>query len=568
MRTIAMNLWSGWIKVQEVNPKIRSLFVSLSIFFKFCLLAVAVFLFGGNENANPTVGNSTVEFYSSEFRQNLTDKLSDSYKGENDSTTKDLLNKFYGQRQFLPAWTINFKTNESCDDLMMLIKSSQSFGFYPSMYSAEKLDELNSKLSTSLSENERLIIKSDLEKLATESAFRFMLNCSVGLNSAIEDSSVNLFRSKLPDYLNSIISSNDVKEGILKLQPKSEQYKLLQAGLVRFIKNISLTSVEYSVENFKMTEGLANKILVEQGYLDKSFINDSAAIIAAIKDYQLHNSLNVTGIADENTYRKLGRSTDYIFSQIALNLDRLRKDELKTTNYVLVNIPEFKLVYVNEYGNKSNFNVVVGKSDSPTPILESEIELIITNPHWTVPNSIAMNEIIPKIKTDSTYLLKHGYKIVDKDARAVEISNSEIQSIDERNFRYYIRQDNGEKNALGTLKFLFPNEYSVYLHDTPSKQYFKKDIRAYSHGCVRVENPEKLAEIIVSDHCVNKDDISISGLLRSKKQRTIRIDQPVPLYIKYYTCTADSLGGIYFYPDIYSIDEEAIDQLFASNYQE
>jgi murein L,D-transpeptidase YcbB/YkuD len=317
-----------------------------------------------------------------------------------------------------------------------------------------------------------------------------------------------------------------------------------------------------------MTKGLMESILIEQGFLDNAFINDSTAVKTALKNYQILNSLEPTGVGDINTFIKLGRSTNEIFNQIALNLDRLRKDELETENYILVNIPEFTLYYISEDGSINNFNVVVGKDISPTPILTSKIELIVTNPHWTVPNSIALNEIIPKIRTDSTYLAKHGYKVVDKDANAIDESVMDWQNMNQQNFRYYIRQEIGEKNALGAIKFLFPNEHSVYLHDTPSKQYFKKDIRAFSHGCVRVENPEKLAQMIISEHCFNQENFSIENILSSKKQRAIKIDEPVPIYIKYYTCTADSNGNIYFHPDIYSYDNEAIQQLFASNYPE
>lgn len=568
MRTFALSFMSGWMKVHDLNPKFRSFLNTLAVIFKICFLAITIFLFGGNENANPTVGNSTVEFYSSEFRQRISSEVVVINNGRNNTLIDSLVNRFFSSRQYMPAWTRNFKTAETYNDLISMLESATSFGFYPSMYSVDELNKLSKDLSVLTSEENKLNARIELEKIATASAFKLMVNLSAGLSADNENPTYVTLINNLPDYLNFIINSNEVKEGVLKLQPQSEQYQMLQAALVKFVQNVTLSSVEYSVENFTMSKGLTEKILVEQGYLDKAFMNDTVAIKSALQSYQVHNSLKSTGAADETTLKMLGRSTTKIFEQIAINLDRLRKDELKTNNYILVNIPEFVLRYVNESGSINRFNVVVGKNDSPTPLLESKIEQIVTNPHWTVPNSIAFNEILPKVKTDSGYLAKHGYKIVDKDAKAIDESSMDWHNMNQRNFKYYIRQDNGEKNALGTLKFLFPNEYSVYLHDTPSKQYFKKDIRNYSHGCVRVENPEKLAEIIVTDHCSNGREISIRGLLRTKKQHAIRIDEPVQIYIKYYTCTADSNGGIYFHPDVYSYDNEAIEQLFASNYQE
>jgi L,D-transpeptidase YcbB len=563
-----MNLGSGWMKWHKVNPKIRSLIFTLTVVLKFCLLTITIFLFGGNENANPTVGNSTVEFYSSEFRQQIYYDVTVNKNNYNNYSTESLVNKFYDQRKYMPAWTLNFKANQAYKDLIRLLETSKSYGLFESLYPIDKLKKIEGEMMNHSSEDIKLKARLQFERLATASAFDFMMNLSIGLNYDKANASFISLYDKLPGYLNYIIRTGNVRDRILKIQPQSEQYIMLQAALVKFIQNVNLNSFVYLAEDFQRTKGLAEKILVEQGYLDQSFINDSIAVEVALKNYQILNSLEPTGLADEKTYERLGRSTKDIFKQIALNLDRLRKDALASENYILVNIPEFNLSYVDADGLKNNFNVVVGKNNSPTPILESKIEHIIANPNWTVPNSIALNEILPKIQTDSTYLSKHGYKIVDKDAKAIDDSNLDWNKMNKKNFKYYFRQDMGEKNALGKMKFLFPNEYSVYLHDTPSKEYFKKQVRAFSHGCVRVENPDKLAQLIISAHCLNSDAISMESLIKSKQQQVIKIDKPVSIFIKYYTCTADSNGNISFYPDIYSYDGEAIQQLFANNYQE
>lgn len=562
MRTFMISSGCVLMRAKEINPKISNIKVAFLMALKFCLLAIAIFLFGGNENANPRVGNSSIEFYSSSMRQSLYSELSDNLKNDTSDNNMILVNKFYVQRQHMPAWTINFRTNEAYSDLINLIESSGSYGLFSSMFSHDELIRFKNEMETLKNEDSKLKARIKLEMLASESAFEFMTNISAGIIDSDLDSAFTALTSKYPIYLNYSINSNKVRENIIKLQPQSEQYIFLQTALVKFIKNVELNELEYSIDNFINISGLTQKVLIDKGYLDKKFMNDSIALVTAIINYQKFNSLEPTGIADDKTLNVLGRSTNELFKQIALNLDRLRKDELKKENYILVNIPEFALYYFDEEGIKNEFNIVVGKENSPTPILTSRVEHIITNPHWTVPNSIVANEIIPKLQTDSTYLLRHGFKVVDKDAKPIDEATLDLKNIDSKSFQYYFRQDIGEKNSLGLVKFLFPNKHSVYLHDTPSKQYFRKNIRAFSHGCIRVENPEKLAQMLIKSHSAKKDLI-FENLIKSKKQIAIKMEDPVPIYIKYYTCTADSNANIYFHHDIYSYDTEAIQQIFA-----
>jgi murein L,D-transpeptidase YcbB/YkuD len=323
--------------------------------------------------------------------------------------------------------------------------------------------------------------------------------------------------------------------------------------------------MSYSVQEFKENNNLVIDRLCRQGFLDRSFINDSAAVQSALENFQQSHNIEQTGELNKQTLIALTLSTRDKFNKIALNLDRLRKDELSNENCVLVNIPEFRLHYYNPAGVPQSFNVVVGRTYTPTPLLTSKIERIVANPYWTVPKSITFNEFIPKIKKDSLYLQKHGYSVIDKFENPVDASQIDWNNVKRGEFDYWIRQPNNGRNALGVVKFLFPNKYSVYLHDTQSKRLFKRKVRAYSHGCVRVQNPEDLAQCILKDYYTSKSgkEINFKNIVKKKDRRELRLNESLPVYIRYYTCTADTLGNINYHPDIYKKDDASLEEIMA-----
>ena len=332
---------------------------------------------------------------------------------------------------------------------------------------------------------------------------------------------------------------------------------------MKFLTSTVLYKDDYTIKQLKGNENLVTQILLKQGYLIPDFANDSAALISAIRNFQRTNALRPTGEINRPTIKALTISTSKKFYQIAMNLDRIRKDVLKKSRYIFVNIPEFKLHYYDEEGNRSDFPVVVGKTETPTPLVSSQVEHIIANPFWTVPRSITMNEILPRLKHDTTYLERNGFMVIDNFENQIDVSSFNWKTLNADDFKYWFRQKNSRKNALGVIKFLFPNDYSVYLHDTPSKSYFEKEFRAYSHGCIRVKNPEKLAEKILKDD-QQTSEINLKKMISDKEHKDISLENPLPIFIRYNTCSADSAGNVYFYPDIYAEDDAAIQQFVAN----
>jgi murein L,D-transpeptidase YcbB/YkuD len=220
---------------------------------------------------------------------------------------------------------------------------------------------------------------------------------------------------------------------------------------------------------------------------------------------------------------------------------------------VIVNIPEFTArVYDNAFRPVITMRAIVGQPKTPTPVFSGTIHHLIFAPYWNVPASILHNEILPDIRKDRAYLKKNEFEVQDQRGNVVstgEVTDEILAGL--RADRYKIRQVPGKKNALGRVKFMFPNEENVYLHDTSSRSLFQKTDRALSHGCIRIEKPQELAEwLLRNDPAWPKQ--RIAEALKETAPLQVNLKQTVPIYIVYHTATANDAGEVTFYKDIYN----------------
>ncbi|MGB0840568.1 MAG: L,D-transpeptidase family protein, partial [Chitinophagales bacterium] len=247
--------------------------------------------------------------------------------------------------------------------------------------------------------------------------------------------------------------------------------------------------------------------------------------------------------------------------QIKMNMERWRwLPQSLGSRYVLVNIPAYWL-YVYEPNEVIGLEkkVMVGKTYHKTPVFNDLMQYIEFNPYWTVPYSIASREILPKLKRNPGYLAAKDMRLF-QGSKSVNPYNVDWSSVYRSNFKYKIRQNPGPKNALGTMKFMFPNLYNVYVHDTPSKSLFVESQRAYSHGCVRLEKPIEFAEYLLKDnknYTLNK----IEKVLDKGKNKRVNLEEALPIYILYFTVWADEEGNPRFMHDIYGKDAEVLQML-------
>ena len=241
------------------------------------------------------------------------------------------------------------------------------------------------------------------------------------------------------------------------------------------------------------------------------------------------------------------------FEQAAVNLERWRWEPLVDSSYVLINVPAYELLVVARDSIVRRHRVVVGAPSTTTPTLSSRLTHLTLAPDWHVPRSIATKEMLPRIKKDASYLARYNYALYDNRGQLVNPAAVNWAKVTARNFAYTIRQSAGCDNSLGNVVFRFANPYSVYVHDTPLRQYFAQPYRALSHGCVRLQNPLQLAAYLLRREGNTAQLPSDEACARQPRPRDLRLHRPIALYIRYATCTAEN-GRLRFLPDIYDRD--------------
>ncbi|QKG55263.1 L,D-transpeptidase family protein [Hymenobacter sp. BRD128] len=246
----------------------------------------------------------------------------------------------------------------------------------------------------------------------------------------------------------------------------------------------------------------------------------------------------------------------------ALNLERWRWEMVtQSADYLLINIPAYELHVVARDSVLRRYRVVVGKPTTPTPTLSSAIRYFTLAPDWHVPHSIAVREMLPRLQKDPGYLARHNYALYDERGELLDPAHINWAHVTARQFPYTIRQATCCDNALGNIVFRFNNPYSVYLHDTPQRQLFAQPMRALSHGCIRLEHPLALAAYLLRRAGQPVNLPSDDACARQPSPRDVRLTQPLALYVRYATCTAEN-GHLRFFADVYQRDEAVRQALF------
>ena len=358
-------------------------------------------------------------------------------------------------------------------------------------------------------------------------------------------------------------ASGDMSTAVLAAQPDFYEYHRLQKGLTAFLENYTLNTDTIYVSNPKSDSAKVNRqareALLANGFLADSLKDDNTAYVEALKTYQTFCGLEADGKVGKNSRRALMVNNHTRYLRAVASLQRLRWESDSSDDYVLVNIPEYKMKVVEENAPQHEFRVVVGSKWTPTPTLTSRMTHFVMNPNWYVPYSISTREIMPKAQADSSYLARNGYKVYE-GRTLVGTDNIDWSKV--RAGTYKVRQSSGRGNALGKVKFLFHNDHSVYLHDTNQKRFFKKDVRAYSHGCMRLENPMDFADYLVQrdQHVVAPDSLD-SIYVRGNRQN-VNLAEPLDIKVRYVSCVGKEDGsGIIFYEDVYELDVPMVEAL-------
>jgi len=386
-------------------------------------------------------------------------------------------------------------------------------------------------------------------------------------NGFIDYNSKTLNSVRLADkqWIDSIrLDTNEINLSFNRFNPSDSSYSIVLSQLNEFCEKYKITTDSFDVVSIKIdsvkAEIGARKSLLAKGYI--SNVNcDSLQFKEGLLDFQSFNGLKEDGVIGKYTAIALSESNTKKVDRILLCLDKMRSKTMRPEKYIHINIPEYKLRFFINDSLKSQHNIVVGKFENQTPELTSNLRKIVFFPYWNVPYSISSKEILPAAQINNRYFEKHNYKIYRK-GEEVDPLTVNWKKIKENSFPYKVVQQPGPRNSLGIVKFDFNNSHSVYFHDTPSKGLFGADVRAYSHGCMRTQNPVDLALAILERDEFNlelneyqKD--SIDTILNRGENFELKLLKQIPIFVEYQTVTATN-GQIKVNIDIYGRDEEFI----------
>lgn len=473
------------------------------------------------------------------------------------SKDEQFLSKLYNQSKFNAFWVNDSALTKNGRQLLYLLKNKLALGVptsrnYPIPTKSDNFIQKELKLTICLG-----LIINDLK-------YGFLEKDSVAY-APLSHCKLNDFTQFTHD-----LSPSKFKHLFWKSGPQDTNYQKIAPFLyneyfykTRDVNRYTLTSYKKDSLN---TIDQAATALKTKGYL-KEKSTDSLIFTNALKHFQEDNQLKADGVVGQHTANALNESSIDRLHRIALEMNRLRNQAKKLKKYIHVNLAEYMLrFYVNDT-LMAEHNIVIGKLGNETPQLSTSLRKIIVYPYWKVPYSIASKEILPAAKNNSNYFKRNNYKIYRKEVE-VDPETVNWKKIKETAFPYVVIQQPGPKNSLGIIKFDMPNSQSIYIHDTPSKGLFGTKTRAYSHGCMRCQNPIELAKIILErDEQLKKFNPiipdSLDSILARGENYEIPLLNRIPILMEYRTVVVQN-GDVLIYPDIYGREAEYI-KLFSGN---
>lgn len=482
-----------------------------------------------------------------------------------------IVNSFYISNDFNNVWSRKEKWQPLADSIFNFIQTASLSGLFPNDYHFQDLKSLKIILDNdSLKRMDaNLWTKADL--LLTDGFMHLAKDLKDGRLGA--DSTIH--KKATPDTffvaaLSSLLSNKQLTPLLLQIEPKNKGYISLKSCLPQFIDSMDnkiYTYVKYPFKKNDLKDSLSFVKNIQKRLFESKAINfidklpDSLELYTAVKSFQKQRKIKQDGNVSTSLIKAMNLNDAERFKRIAITLDRYKQlPDSMPEKFIWVNLPSFYLQVWDKDTLVLDSKIICGKPTTRTPLLTSFITDMVTYPTWTVPNSIIIKQYLPKLKINPNYLSAIGLKLVDNNGDLVN-PNDVNWSKYSKGIPYKVVQNSGDDNALGILKFNFSNPFAVYLHDTNQRYLFKNAGRALSHGCVRVQEWDKLAYYIAKNDSLNLkvgDSLryttdSIKTWLANKEHKKISVKNRVSLFILYFSCVAKN-GKIKFYDDIYGDD--------------
>ncbi len=476
------------------------------------------------------------------------------------------LERFYAARGFQPVWT----KRKMVAELVEAVEESAYDGLNPSDYHLHKIREYytNPPASPELEAQYDLFFSKAFLILASHLRYGKVRPASLepGLNINGDKS-----LSALDARLQRAIESEKIAVVLKALHPQDANYDLLKKGLVRYQAIAGNGGWPVLASGSMLREGdrdrripaLRHRLKVSGDIpvqnADTSSVY-SREMVEAVKRFQQRNGVDVDGSVGAITLRVMNIPVERRIEQIRLNLERYRWfSGGLDSSCILVNIADYSLQYIENGEYRWKTRVIVGQPLRETPVFKANMQYIVFNPKWVVPATILAKDVLPAINNDSSYLDKKKLKVITPEGITINPASVDWSHYSAENLPYRLQQRSGDQGALGRIKFMMPNRYTVYLHDTSSKELFEKSRRAFSSGCVRVQYPEELARLLLQD-TILWSRAKIQDAINTGKTRTVNLPQQIPVFLLYLTVIPKG-EEIQFRDDIYNHDDKLLKAL-------
>jgi murein L,D-transpeptidase YcbB/YkuD len=480
------------------------------------------------------------------------------------------LSRFYEARKASPAWE-----GKDAEQIVRSIHAIENDGLTPADYHLSAIERL-------IGEREKApspALEADLDILLTDAVAGMVDHVRYGkVRPASLDSTWNVDPREgappLEQELDRIAAAGSAADAIEAEKPRHFIYRGLVEALAR-LREVSAKGGWAAVPPGKSIKPAAadaripavHARLLATGELPPEAQTKSshydAELVKAVELFQARHRLDPNGVIDKDVIDAMNVSAASRLDQIRVNLERARwVIGGLSDDFLLVNLPAFKTYLIRGGKNVWEGRTQIGDEAKQTPTFRADMRTIVLNPDWSVPSTILAEEVLPGMQKSRDYLAKKKLVVVDKDNQEVDPGSIDWNDATPENFSYTLRQPPGVDNALGRVKFLFPNPYSIYLHDTPSRTLFDSERRTFSHGCIRLERPLELAEILLSGQDGWTKE-KIDQVIEGGTTENVALEHPLPVLIVYWTVSVGAAGEIRYTQDFYDLDPPVLAALNA-----
>jgi murein L,D-transpeptidase YcbB/YkuD len=480
------------------------------------------------------------------------------------------LSRFYGRRDFEPAWSNPVAIRQ----LVSALEHCDEDGLDPADFPLPAIRRLQAQAASG-ADPER---QARLDLLLTESLVRLAAQLAHGkIDPQTLDEDWSLpprdpgLEQRLPD--SRAIESAHIEELLQSLRPHTPRYTRLQQVLLRYRGYRDRGGWMPIADGPTLKPGSSDPRipalrarLAASGELstpEQLSTDYDAALANDVRRFQRHHGLTPDGIVGTRTLAALNVPVQVRIDQIRANLERARwaTDDLPE-DYLLVDIAGFRLQLFHGHVPVWETRAIVGRPRRPSPVLRSTLTWLDINPSWTVPPTVLARDVLPELQKDPAYLQAKDMRVIDYQGKPVDVTGLDWSRVNPHNFPWLIRQAPGPQNALGRIKFMFANGHAVYLHDTPARSLFDHPGRALSSGCIRVEHPLELADLLLRRNA-GWNRQRLEAAVASGQTRSVYLAQPIDILLLYRTVEVADDGGVQFNPDIYERDPPLLRQLDA-----